>query len=152
MDYQLYSTWNSPQSYVATGMGGEFGGAWIHVMDTCIFMADSLRCSPETITTLSTGYTPRQNKKFKIKKKQLIILGQLKGGSGSGNTQDTRDLVQSQELSSKKLPPQREHHCGHRPLVLAGNLSLILDFPLVPQQFKSQDRINQRTKNFFGSR
>ena len=26
----LYSTWNSPQSYVATGMGGSLGS-----MDTC---------------------------------------------------------------------------------------------------------------------
>ena len=27
----LYSTWNSAQCYVATGMGGEFRGEWIHV-------------------------------------------------------------------------------------------------------------------------
>jgi len=27
----LYSTWNSAQCYVATWMGGEFGGEWIHV-------------------------------------------------------------------------------------------------------------------------
>ena len=27
----LYSTWNSAQFYVATWMGGEFGGEWIHV-------------------------------------------------------------------------------------------------------------------------
>ena len=33
-------------------------------MDTCICMAESLHCPPETITTLSTGYTPIQNKKF----------------------------------------------------------------------------------------
>ena len=26
----LYSTWNSAQCYVATWMGGEFGGEWIH--------------------------------------------------------------------------------------------------------------------------
>ena len=26
--------------------------------DTCICMAESLRCSPETITTSFTGYTP----------------------------------------------------------------------------------------------
>ena len=27
----LYSTWNSVQCYVAAGMGGKFGGDWIHV-------------------------------------------------------------------------------------------------------------------------
>ena len=32
-------------------------------MDTCIFMAESLHCSPETITKLLI--TPVQNKKFK---------------------------------------------------------------------------------------
>ena len=34
-------------------------------MDTCICMAESLRCSPETIITLLIGYIPIQNKKFK---------------------------------------------------------------------------------------
>jgi len=42
-------------------------GAWIHVMDMCICVAESPQT--ETITTLLTGYTPRQNQKFKIKKK-----------------------------------------------------------------------------------
>ena len=36
-------------------------------MDTCICMAESLCCSPETITTLLIGCTPIQNKKFKDK-------------------------------------------------------------------------------------
>ena len=27
----LYSTGNSAQCYVAAGMGGKFGGEWIHV-------------------------------------------------------------------------------------------------------------------------
>ena len=35
-------------------------------MDTCIYMAGSLGCLPETITTLLIGYTPIQNKKFKV--------------------------------------------------------------------------------------
>ena len=34
----------------------------------CICIVESLHCSPETITTLLIGYTPTQNKKFKIKK------------------------------------------------------------------------------------
>ena len=54
-----YSTGNSGQWYVAAWMGGEFGGR----MDTCICMAESLCCLPETITTLLIGYSPVQNKK-----------------------------------------------------------------------------------------
>ena len=41
-------------------------GVW-GKMDTCICMAESLHCSLETITTLLTGYTPTQNKKYKVK-------------------------------------------------------------------------------------
>ena len=44
----LNSTGNSAQYYVAAWMGGEFGE-----MDVSICMAESLCCSPETITTLS---------------------------------------------------------------------------------------------------
>ena len=32
-------------------------------------LAEPLHCSPESITTLLTGYTPIQNKKFNIKNK-----------------------------------------------------------------------------------
>ena len=34
-------------------------------MDTCVCMAESLCCPPETITTLLMGYVPKQNKKLK---------------------------------------------------------------------------------------
>ena len=47
-------------------------GVWRR-MDTCICMAKSLGCSPETFTTLLNGYTPVQNKKL-LKKKQPTIL------------------------------------------------------------------------------
>ena len=43
--------------------GRGFGGR----MDTRIYMAESLHCSPETITTLLFGYTPIQNV-FGVKK------------------------------------------------------------------------------------
>ena len=33
-------------------------------------MVEPLLFSPETITTLLIGYTPKQNKNFKIKKKE----------------------------------------------------------------------------------
>ena len=46
-------------------------GAWER-MDTCIYMAESPHCSPETITLL-TGYTPIQNKKVLKKEKNKTI-------------------------------------------------------------------------------
>ena len=57
----LDSTGNSAQCYLAAWMGGQFWGG----VDTCICMAESLRCSPETTTTLLISYTPTQNKKLK---------------------------------------------------------------------------------------
>ena len=45
----------------ATWMGGGFSGEWIHI---CV--AESLPCSPKPTTTLLIGYTPIQNKKFKV--------------------------------------------------------------------------------------
>ena len=39
-------------------------------MDTCIGMAESLCCSPETITTLLISYIPIQNIKLKKNKKK----------------------------------------------------------------------------------
>ena len=45
-------------------------GVWGR-MDTCICMAESLRCSPE-ITALLIGNTQIPNKKFKIKKKKAV--------------------------------------------------------------------------------
>ena len=41
-------------------LGGR--GVWGR-MDTCMSMAESLHCLPETVTTLLIGYTPIQNKK-----------------------------------------------------------------------------------------
>ena len=37
-------------------------------------MAESLGCSPETLTTLLIGYTPVQNKKLKKKKTKTLKL------------------------------------------------------------------------------
>ena len=44
-------------------------------MDTCICMAESLCCPPETITTLLISYTPTQNKNLKKKKKGFSFSG-----------------------------------------------------------------------------
>jgi len=44
-------------------------GVWER-MDTGICMTESFLCSPETITTLLSSYTPIQNKKLKKNKKE----------------------------------------------------------------------------------
>ena len=41
-------------------------------MDSCIRMAKSICCPPETIITLLISYTPIQNKKLKKKKKKVL--------------------------------------------------------------------------------
>ena len=38
---------------MAAWLGGELGGEWIHIYKC---MAESLCCTPETITTLLIGY------------------------------------------------------------------------------------------------
>ena len=63
---RLYSTGNSAQGYVSAWMGGDFRGEQIRV---CV--VEPLHCSPETATTLLTGYTPIQNKKIKKRKKEM---------------------------------------------------------------------------------
>ena len=62
-----YSTWNS---MLCASLDGK--GVWGR-MDTCVCMAESLQC--EIITTLSVGYTPRENKKFKKEKERKIMKG-----------------------------------------------------------------------------
>ena len=42
-------------------------------MDTCMCMAEFIRCSPEITTTLLIDYTPIQNKKFKVCKTETNI-------------------------------------------------------------------------------
>ena len=49
----LYNTGNSAPCYVAAWVGGKFGRT-----DTCMCMAETLCCPPETITTLLIGYAP----------------------------------------------------------------------------------------------
>ena len=54
-------------------LGGSLGGRGVWGrMDTCIYMVESLHCSPGTITALLIGYTPIQNKK--VKKRDLLSL------------------------------------------------------------------------------
>ena len=60
----LCSAGNSAQCYMAAWRGGELVGR----MDTCGCMAESLCCSPETITIL-IDCTQKQNEKLKKKLK-----------------------------------------------------------------------------------
>ena len=48
------------------------GRVWARI-GTCICMAESLCCSPETTTTLLIVYTLMQNKKFKFEKKNALV-------------------------------------------------------------------------------
>ena len=47
---------------------GEFRGEWIHVH----VWLSAFCCSPETVATLLTGYTPIQNKKLKKIRKESL--------------------------------------------------------------------------------
>ena len=65
----LCSIRNSALCYVAAWMGVGLGRihAYIH-------MAESLCCSPETITALLISYTPIQNKKFFKKLQRMTTI------------------------------------------------------------------------------
>ena len=64
-----WSTGNFSQCYGAVWVEGESGREWINAL----VMVESLRCLPETITTLSIHYTPKQNWKVKKIKKKIEV-------------------------------------------------------------------------------
>ena len=51
-------------------------GVWGR-MDTRMCTAESLHCSFETNTTLLIGYTPKQKKKLKKEKKQVLLRSRV---------------------------------------------------------------------------
>ena len=65
----VYSTWDSARCYVASWMVWGRRGK----MDTCVYMAEFLHCSPETITTLLMCYTLIQNKKKILNGKEELL-------------------------------------------------------------------------------
>ena len=81
-------------------------GVWGR-MDTCIYMADFLCCSPETTTTLLISYTPIQNKTFQFKKK--------KKGRDKYLPKVFRQLEEKNMASScnKNLPKCNHFNCAH---------------------------------------
>ena len=67
--HSIFKTDNTKQLLSSTGNSAQCGSLdgteiWGR-MDTCICMAEFLRSSPETITRLLIGYTPKQNKKVR---------------------------------------------------------------------------------------
>ena len=60
--------WSSAERYVSAWMGREFVGE-----DTCMWMTESLHCSPQTTRTLLISYTPTQNLKFERKQKYCFV-------------------------------------------------------------------------------
>ena len=105
--FLLYSTWNSAQLLCGSLAGR---GVWGR-MDTCICMAESLHCSPETITTLLTGYTPIQNIKFKRNYTVAEIIGLFFFNSDSSHCileSDPNCISRSSKagMSPCPIPPQ----------------------------------------------
>ena len=68
-------------------------------MDTCICMAEFLHCSPETIATLLTRYTPRQILKFKENKKNLFRCEQQ---NSTQMTEQWREVIFSHKKAYRK--------------------------------------------------
>ena len=56
--------------------GQDERGAWGR-MDTWVYMAESLHCSPETITALLLGYTPKTNKQKSSKQNSSFLKGKM---------------------------------------------------------------------------
>ena len=62
MDTLLYLTWRTSKDLLdSTGNSARWRGVWGR-WGTCVCMAESLCCPPETLTTLLIGYPPKQNK------------------------------------------------------------------------------------------
>ena len=109
----------SAQCYVAAWMGEEFGGEWIRVyvwrgvrgrVDTCICVAESLCCSPETTTTLLISYTPIENKMFNFFLK-VLFPGNFKG---KGVGQDRGRGLRGTNIAMYKVNKLQGYIVQHR--------------------------------------
>ena len=93
---------------MAAWMGAGRGEVWGE-MDTCVCMPEPLPHSPEAITTLLIGYSPKQNLKFKKKKKSRE--GTQPSSPGPGKA----DLPWFQVKSAHPSPPTSENRwCSSR--------------------------------------
>ena len=89
-----------------------WSGLWVR-MDTPLCNAEFLRSSPETTTTLLTGYTSIQNKKLKVKKKRkLTWFKTARQEFQGGNNQQCQEYWSRLPFPSPgDLPdPGIEHH------------------------------------------
>ena len=73
-------------------------------MDTCMYMAESLHCSPETITTLLISHTLIENTKFKKQSNKGLQLGR----PGLG-----RQMVGLGHIGSDNLSQTIRMDCDH---------------------------------------
>ena len=73
-------------------------------MDTCMYMAESLHCSPETITTLLISHTLIGNTKFKKQSNKGLQLGR----PGLG-----RQMVGLGHIGSDNLSQTIRMDCDH---------------------------------------
>ena len=76
-------------------------------MDTWICMVESFHSSPETTTTLWTGYTPIQNKKFKVTKKNEGKKWR-ETQSPVGQLKNNNKFIYFKKLFSKNIIPITE--------------------------------------------
>ena len=117
-------------------------------MDTCIFMAESLHCSPETITTLLIGCTPILNvfgvKKIKSKKEGNPVI--------SVTWMDLEGIMLSEincdifHMCNLKMPTQ--DFLGG-PVVKTPNSGLLPGQPAMIPHAACHGQINKNTKLFF---
>jgi len=82
-------------------------------MDTCICMAESLGCLPETITTLFISYTPLQNNKFKKKVKLTILLLIHKEQMSANSSRESGEQPSLDAHSAEKAPSHPLHSSLH---------------------------------------
>ena len=94
----LYGTWNSAQCYMAAWMGGESGGEWKHV-----YITESLRCLPETITTLLILYTPTKNKFFFKERVKKTLDDGSSCSITSGSLSECSNLTHKPTLNASSL-------------------------------------------------
>ena len=96
-------------------------------MDTCVCMAKSLHCLPETTTTLLTGCTPIQNKKFKSKKKTKTVKKTPK--THLFKAYNSVGFILISRFYNYHLIPEYFHQLGETSYLF----TITLHYPLLPQ-------------------
>ena len=87
-------------------------GVWGR-MDTCICIAESVLCPPETITTLLISYTPIQNVTKKKRKESLSVKQHIPCLLCSSHCAPTTLLPVSVTLTTLDALPEWNHNSLH---------------------------------------